>query len=113
MSYNTAAYLQYLDHWEDTIDPSEFKEDLLKMLDEHRLHDDVGEDLIDLFSKGKANFTFYGACQTLENLLLWVSKQRPTVRFGVQGRGEALRDVWVREIVGGQVVYGQGTFFEE
>ena len=65
------------------------------------------------YTQGEADFTFYGGCQTLENLLLWVSKQRPTVSFGVQGRGEALRDVWVREIMGGQVVYAQGTFSEE
>jgi hypothetical protein len=50
MSYNTTAYLQYLHHREGAIDPSEFKEDLLKMLDERRLHDDVGGDLIDLYS---------------------------------------------------------------
>jgi hypothetical protein len=114
MSYYTSAHLQYPEHPEGgAIDPSEFKEDLLKMLDEHGLHYHVGDGLIDLFKQGEADFTFYGGCQTLETLLLWVSNQRPNIAFGVQGRGEALRDVWVREISGGQVMYAQGTFFEE
>jgi len=113
MSYYTFAHLQYLDDAEDgAIDPSEFKEGLLKLLDEHRLHHDVSKGLSDLFTKREAYFTFYGGCETLEPLLLWISNQRPTIAFGIQGRGEALRDVWVREISGGQVLYAQGTFFE-
>ena len=113
MSYYTFAHLHYTQDPQDVIDPSEFKEELLKMLDEHGLHHDVGQNVIDLFTKREAYFTFYGGCETLENLLVWVSNQRPTIAFGVQGRGEELRDVWVREILGGKVVYSQGTFFEE
>ena len=110
MSYYTFAHLQYLE--EAHIDPSEFKEDLLKMLDERRLHHDVGKGLIDLFTKQEAYFTFYGGCHVLETLLLWVSQQRPAVAFGVQGRGEELRDLWVRELSNGKIDYKQGPFTE-
>jgi hypothetical protein len=110
MSYYTFAHLQYQE--DESIDPSEFGEDLLKMLDEYRLHHDVSKGLIDLFTKNEAYFTFYGGALTLEMLLLWISRQRPAIAFGVQGRGEALRDVWVREFSDGKVVYRQGPFIE-
>ncbi|TDU25916.1 hypothetical protein DFR24_4363 [Panacagrimonas perspica] len=110
MSYYTFANLQYPDG--GAIDPSEFSEGLVILLNEHGLHRDVGKGLIDLFTQGEAFFTFYGGCAALETFLLWVSKQRPEVPFGVQGRGEDLRDVWVREFLGGSVTYEQGPFTE-
>lgn len=110
MSYYTYARLQYSDG--GTIDPAEFHDDLLALLAEHKLHRDVGKDLANLFSKGEATFTFYGGCYTVQPLLAWVSKQRPDVAFGVQGRGEELRDVWVREFLSGQVAFQEGPFNE-
>ncbi len=111
MSYYTFANLQYLDG--ETIDLSELNGDLLKLLDENGLHHDVSKDMANLFSKGEAFFNLYGGSAILEHLLRWVSAQRPFVVFGVQGRGEELRDVWVREFQGGAVQFEQGPFVDE
>ncbi len=110
MSYYTFANLQYLDG--GAINPSEFDEGLAAMLVDRGLHRHVGDGLKDLFMRGEAFFTFYGGSAALETLLQWVSMQRPDVAFGVQGRGEELRDVWVREFLGGNVTFEQGPFTE-
>jgi hypothetical protein len=98
--------LHYLDSSE--IDPSELTESLAKHLDAVGVSRDVCADVSDLFTKGEATFRLYGG--TIVAILKWVSAQRPGIPFGVQGRGEELRDVWVREYAEGQVRYSQGPF---
>ena len=110
MSYYTFANLHYPEGGK--IDPAEFQDDLCAFLEERKLHKFVGEGLTNLFSKGEAYFTFYAGCYTLEPLLRWVSSLRPDVPFGVQGRGEDVRDVWVREFSEGQITFSEGPFNE-
>ena len=110
MSYSTFANLQYLDG--DSIPLAASDAEILRTLDDARLHHDVAKSLATLFQGQEAWFTFYGGSGTLEHLLCVVSRRWPDVAFGVQGRGEELRDVWVREFLAGEVVFGQGPFTE-
>jgi hypothetical protein len=106
MSYYSWVHLHYVDSSE--IDPSELVEPLAKHLDAVGISRDVCADVADLFTKGEATFKLYGGM--IVEILGWVSAQRPAIPFGVQGRGEELRDVWVREFAEGQVSYSQGPF---
>ena len=106
MSYYTWVNLQYSEFAEIQI--SELTDALGKHLDASGIHRDVIKDMTQLFTKQESSFKLYGGM--IDEILVWVSAQRPEVPFGVQGRGEELRDVWVREYKGGQIAYSQGPF---
>jgi hypothetical protein len=106
MSYYSWVNLQYPDFAEINI--SELTEGLKAHLDQSRIHHDVVADVSTLFSEKEAEFKLYG--NVIDDILVWISAQRPSIAFGVQGRGEELRDVWVREYLGGQVTYSEGPF---
>lgn len=106
MSYYSWVHLHYLDSSE--IDPSELAESLAKHLDAVGVSRDVCADVSDLFTNGESVFKLYGGM--IVEILEWISAQRPGTPFGVQGRGEELRDVWIREFAEGKVSYSQGPF---
>ncbi len=106
MSYYSRVNLQYRDCVE--INVSELTEALKSHLDQRGIHHDVVKDVALLFSGKEALFKLYSSM--IDDVLVWISEQRPGIAFGVQGRGEELRDVWVREYLGGQVTYSQGPF---
>lgn len=108
MSYSTFAHLQTLDG--DPISLAPDDAEVLRALDALGLHHDVAKGLANLFNGQEAWFTFYGGSGVLDELLIRISSRWPDVAFGVQGRGEELRDVWVREYRGGEIVFEQGPF---
>jgi hypothetical protein len=107
MSYWNWVNLQYAD-FGVKIEITEIETDLKNYLSEQEIHHDVAKDVIQLFATSSGDFRLYTGM--VDNLLLWISKQRPSIQFGVQGRGEELRDIWVREYSGGEVTYSQGPF---
>ena len=110
MSYSTFAHLQFLDGEPFSLPPDDAG--VLHALDALGLHHDIAQGLANLFQGQEAWFTFYGGSGVLDELLTGISARCPDVAFGVQGRGEELRDVWVREYQGGKVVFEQGPFTE-
>ena len=59
----------------------------------------------------KGNTDFNGlVSQDVESLMQSVSAACPNLRFLVRGSGEEFRDIWVREVEGGEVVYSVGPF---
>jgi hypothetical protein len=110
MSYINFTHLQYADL--ESIDLAADDAAMLALLDEMKLHHDVAIDLANLFAVQEASFNLYGGWYALQPLLAAVSARWPQIAFGVQGRGEELRDVWVAEFLGGEVTYLQGPFIE-
>ncbi|MFX6230357.1 hypothetical protein ABTF44_20390, partial [Acinetobacter baumannii] len=67
------------------------------------VHPDVAKDLSQLFSTGSAEIRLHTAL--IDELLNWISKEWSSIDFGIQGRGEELRDVWVREYTAGTCTF--------
>ncbi|MDB5324029.1 MAG: hypothetical protein JWN40_5660 [Phycisphaerales bacterium] len=74
--------------------------------------DAVLSDLSVAWQKGSTDFNGL-VSQDVEALMKSVSKACPDLKFIVRGAGEEMRDIWVREIEGGEVVYSIGPFDEE
>jgi hypothetical protein len=108
MSYYSSLVLHYTGNSEISI--ADLASNLKNHLDTRRIHHDVIEDISKLFSTGEATIKLYG--YMIDDILLWVSAQKPDAPFGVQGRGEELRDVWVREYEKGEATFSRGPFDE-
>ena len=108
VSYYNWVNLQYLEGEE--LDFASVEDALRAYLAKKGIHEDVLQDLAALFADGEAELKLHTAM--LDELLQRVSEEAPEVLFGVQGRGEELRDVWVREYSAGEKTFAEGPFHE-
>jgi len=106
MSYYNWVNLQYMDDIQLNFDS--LKEALMTHLDENGIHHAVLDDVAKLLADSEATFTLYTSM--IEEIFLLASRLQPDSVFGLQGRGEELRDVRVREYQSGEITYSQGPF---
>ncbi|USX15096.1 hypothetical protein NHH88_04660 [Oxalobacteraceae bacterium OTU3CAMAD1] len=106
MSYFNWVNLQYMGDVE--LDFKVLESALKSYLDENGIHQNALKDLATLLEDHAATFTLYTSM--IEEMLLLASRSQPDAVFGVQGRGEELRDVWLREYGGGEITFSQGPF---
>ncbi|RZT11075.1 hypothetical protein SAMN05216319_0451 [Duganella sp. CF402] len=106
MSFYSWVNLQYLDEVE--LDFELLKTELTAYLDEHGIHHDVLKDVEKLLTDHQAMFALYGGM--IDGIFHTAARLQPDAAFGLQGRGEELRDVWVREYRAGEIVFSQGPF---
>ena len=67
--------------------------------------------LRDGWDDGKAEFNRMH-CADFEGLMRHVSSRFPEQHMAVRGSGEEWRDLWLREFVGGELVFGVGPFLD-
>lgn len=108
MSYYNSVDLHYIDN---ELDFKTLEEPLKPFFDEYRIHSDVLKDVETLLVDGKAQFKLH--TYLIDKIFLFISELQADVVFGVQGCGEELRDVWVREYRAGEVTFSQGPFVHE
>jgi hypothetical protein len=106
MSYYNWVNLQYMD--DIHLNFELLKEPLITHLDETGIHHAVLKDIEELLIDHEATFKLY--TPMIDEIFLLASRLQPNSVFGLQGRGEELRDVWVREYHAGEVTYSQGPF---
>lgn len=106
MSYFNFVNLQYMGDVE--LDFKVLENALKSYLDENGIHHNVLKGIATLIEERAATFTLYTSM--IEEMLLIASRSQPDAVFGVQGRGEELRDVWLREYGGGEITFSQGPF---
>ncbi len=105
MSFSTYLEVQYID---GRIDIGSITSELTDILNEDGIHTDVLNDLRSAF-EGKET-VFNVAASYLSYIVERIASFQPTVSFHARGRGEELRDVWVREFEGGEAVFSEGSF---
>jgi len=106
MSYYNWVNLQYMNDGE--LDFALLREGLQTHLNDSGIHHDVLEDIQALIVNHEATFKLY--TPMIDKIFLLASRLQPDSAFGLQGRGEELRDVWVREYHAGGVTFTQGPF---
>lgn len=102
-----ATYLEVI-CIEGQIDIGSIQDELKDVLAEDGIHFDVIEDLKVAFSGLEAIFNV--SAGYLSYLVERIAGLQPSVVFHARGRGEELRDVWVREFENGKVIFSQGSF---
>lgn len=105
MSFATYLEVQYVD---GQIDVNAIEEELTELLNEDGIHLDVLNDLRAAFEGEETMFNV--AASYLSYLVERIASLQPAVSFHARGRGEELRDVWVREFEGGEAVFSEGSF---
>ena len=106
MSYYNWVNLQYMDDIE--LDFALLKEPLRVHLDDSGIHQAVLKDVEELLAAHEATFKL--STPMIDEIFHLASRLQPDAVFGLQGRGEELRDVWVREYRAGEVTFSQGPF---
>ncbi len=110
MSWYTFVDFEYIDS-EELGDTPEF--DIERRLAEIELlvtsnqyHRDVAKDICELITKKKASFKLisYAVIEIFSKL----AARFPEVSFAVRGRGEDIRDIWLREYAGGKTILALG-----
>ena len=110
MSWWTFVDFAYIDS-EDSDSTDEF--DVVRMRTEievlvsaQKLHSAVAQGICDLVTKRKADFRFnsYAVIELFTELAI----KFPKVSFAIRGRGEDIRDVWVREYSQGRCTFALG-----
>jgi hypothetical protein len=105
MSFATFLEILYV---ENKVDVDSIQDELKKVLAEDGIHFDVLENLKTAFS-GQETMVNVSASY-LSYLVERVAGLQPAVSFHARGRGEELRDVWVREFENGEATFSQGSF---
>lgn len=106
MTFTTYLEVQYID---GQIDINSIESELTKLLSEDGIHLDVLNGLRAAF--GGEEQVFNVAASYLSHLVENIANLQPSVSFHARGRGEELRDIWVREFEGGEMVFSEGSFF--
>jgi len=108
MSFHTDVWVQPLGG--DLLTLNDLRSDLIAYLDESRLSHDVFTNLVSACTEGRG----YIALDSWSVLALFgvVARLKPDIDFAVKGAGEEMRDIWVREFIGGQVGFQVGPFNE-
>jgi hypothetical protein len=104
MSWYTWANLQYLG--DEEFNFAEIGKSLESTLDRSGLSTDVLKNLSNLISRREASFKLHWL--SLIDVVAELARLSPSVAFGVQGRGEELRCVWVREYRNGRESFAYG-----
>lgn len=106
MTYYNFVNLHYMDDME--LDFELIKGPLKIHLDESGIHHAVLDYIEKLLKEREAMFNLH--TPMIDHIFLLASQAQPNSVFGLQGRGEELRDVWVREYQAGEVTFSQGPF---
>ena len=105
MSFTTYLEIQYID---GQIDINAIESELSELLNEDGIHLEVLSNLRLAFEGDEIVFNV--AASYLSYLVERIASLQPSVAFHARGRGEELRDVWVREFEGGEAVFSEGSF---
>jgi hypothetical protein len=97
MSWYTFTDFAYTETEE--LDVERVRSDIESIVKANGYHRDVAKDMCDLLSKKQADFKL-NSFAVIE-LFSKLSEKFPLVPFAVRGRGEDIRDIWVR-------VYSEG-----
>jgi hypothetical protein len=104
MSWYTRANFQYLG--DEEFNFAEVSKSLEPTLNRLGLSRDVLKDLSNLINQREASFKLHWL--SLVDVAAELAKLSPSVAFGIQGRGEELRCVWVREYTDGRETFTYG-----
>jgi hypothetical protein len=104
MSWWTFSDFMYLDTQE--FDVERIRPDIESMVTAGRYHLDVAKDICNLLAKKQTNFKLnsFAVIQLLSEL----ARQFPAISFSIRGRGEEMRDIWVREFSDGKETFAFG-----
>ena len=72
----------------------------------NKYHRDVAKDICDLVTKKEASFKLIS--YAVIELLSGLAEKYPQISFAVRGRGEDIRDIWLREYAGGKNILALG-----
>lgn len=72
----------------------------------NKYHRDVAKDIFDLVTKKEATFKLIS--YAVIELFSILAAKYPEVSFAVRGRGEDIRDIWLREYAGGKNILALG-----
>ncbi|WP_411879899.1 hypothetical protein [Polaromonas sp. YR568] len=105
MSFSAFLEIQYV---ENQISIETISENLKKILDEDGIHPDVLDGLNTAFEGTETMFNV--PATYLSYLVERIAGLQPAVSFHARGRGEELRDIWVREFQNGEPIFSVGSF---
>jgi hypothetical protein len=105
MSFATYLEVQYVD---GQIDINSLEAELTELFNKDGIHLDVLNDLRLAFAGEEAIFNIDASY--LSYVVERIASLQPSVSFHARGRGEELRDVWVREFEDGEAVFSEGSF---
>ena len=110
MSWWTFVDFAYVDSEESgstaEFDVARMRTEFEAIVSAQRLHAVVSQDICDLFAGGRADFKLnsYAVIELFSKLAL----SFPNISFAIRGRGEDIRDIWVREYAGGRNTFAFG-----
>lgn len=107
MSFATFLEIQHVD---DAIDIDAIAPQVLAQLDEDGIHHDVLKNLRAAFAGAETLLNV--SPDYVAYLVERIAAMQPHVAFHARGRGEELRDVWVREFSDGAATFSVGSFLE-
>ena len=105
MSFATYLEIQFV---EDQVAIDRISDELKNILAEDGIHLDVLDGLRTAFKGTETKINV--SASYLAYLIERIASLQPTVSFHARGRGDELRDVWVREFQNGEAVFSVGSF---
>ncbi len=105
MSWWTSVDFDYLGDTPE-FDIEDARAEIELMVSANKYHAHVAGDICDLITKKKASFKIisYAAIELFSIL----AARFPDISFAVRGRGEDIRDIWLREYEGGKTTFALG-----
>jgi hypothetical protein len=76
------------------------------IVDAQRCHRDAAKDMSDLIVKKHADFKLNSFA--VIDLFSTLAARFPDVSFAIRGRGEDIREIWIREFAGGRNTFAFG-----
>jgi len=92
----------------DEIDIESIRDDIAAILNEDGIHPAVLDNLIGAFAGEETLLNLPNSY--LSYLVERIAALLPDVSFHARGRGEELRDIWVREFENGAAIFSEGSF---
>lgn len=110
MSWWTWVDFDYIDREEigntREFDIEHVRAEIESIVDSQRYHRDVAKDTCELIAEKHAAFKInsFGVIELFSVL----AARFPDVSFAIRGRGEDMRDIWIREFAGGRNTFTFG-----
>jgi len=110
MSWWTFVDFAYVDSEESgstaAFDVARIRTEIEAIVSDEKLHSDVAKDICDLLAGGRADFKL-NSFAVIE-LFSKLAFSFPRISFAIRGRGEDIRDIWVREYSDGRNTFAFG-----